>query len=149
MFCINGAIDISKHLDYYLKSIKSQTVLLLGSNNCLMLTLLEFTLSNLRQRINHPLQNIFLLAVTIVVVEDFQYLMCVLWNLVEYIQDKILVMIDRVSRVKDPQKDLLQENNYFLLKMLPEIFEDAVEYWERETKYSLFIGYALLQKKLT
>jgi hypothetical protein len=37
-------------------------------------------------------------------------------------------MIDRVSRVKDPQKDLLQEDNYFLLKMLPEIFEDAVEY---------------------
>ncbi len=85
------------------------------------------------------------MVVTIVVVEDFQYLMCVLWNLVEYIQDKILVMIDRVSRVKDPQKDLLQEDNYFLLKMLPEIFEDAVEYWERETKYSLFIGYALLQ----
>ena len=70
MFSIYRTIDVSQHLHYDLQSVKPQTVLLLCSDDGLMLTLLEFALSDLGEGVNHPLQDVFLLVVTVVVVED-------------------------------------------------------------------------------
>jgi hypothetical protein len=94
MFCIYGPVDISEHLNHNLESIEPQTIFFLCSDDRLMLALLEFALSDLRQRINHSLQDVFLLIVTIVVVEDLEDLMSVLRNLVKNIQDQVLMVVD-------------------------------------------------------
>jgi hypothetical protein len=52
-----------------------------------MLALLKFTLSNLQQRIDSSLQNIFLLKVAIIVDKDFQEMFGILTQFIEYIQD--------------------------------------------------------------
>ena len=64
-----------------------------------MLALLEFPLGDLGQRVYHPLQDVLLLVVTIVVVEDFEDLVGVLGNLVEHIQDQVLMMVNGIARV--------------------------------------------------
>ena len=64
-----------------------------------MLALLEFTLGDLGQRVYHPLQDVLLLVVTIVVVEYFEDLVGVLGDLVEHIQDQVLVMVNGIARV--------------------------------------------------
>jgi hypothetical protein len=51
----------------------------------------------------------------------------VLAELIEDVQNEILMMIDRVSTVQNPQEDVLKEDNNLLLQMLPEMKEQAVE----------------------
>jgi hypothetical protein len=64
-----------------------------------MLALLEFPLSDLGQRVYHPLQDVLLLVVAIVVVEYFEDLVGVLGDLVENIQDQVLMVVNGIARV--------------------------------------------------
>lgn len=54
-------------------------------------------------------------------------MLCVLRELVEDIEDQILMMIDRIAWVKDPQENLLEENDNFLFEMLSEVKENTVK----------------------
>lgn len=147
MFGIYRSIDISKHLYDDLESIQPQTIFFLCSDDRLMLALLEFALGYFRKWINHSLQNVFLLIVTVIIVEDLEDLVSVLRNLVKNIQDQVLMMVDRVSWVKNPQENLFKEDYYLLLQMLSKVFENTVKYWERKTENGLLIGHALLQEQ--
>ena len=64
-----------------------------------MLAPLEFPLGDLGQRVYHPLQDVLLLVVAIVVVEYFENLVGVLGDLIEHIQDQVLVMVNGIARV--------------------------------------------------
>jgi hypothetical protein len=71
----------------------------LSGDDGLMLALLEFPLRDLGKRVYHPLQDILLLVVAIVVVEDFQDLVGVLRDLIEDIQDQVLMMVYGIARI--------------------------------------------------
>ena len=120
----------------------------MSGNDGLMFAFLEFPLGDLGKRVYHPLQDVLLLVIAIVVVEDFQDLVRVLRDPIEHIQDQVLVMVNGVARIQDPQEDLLEEDDNLLLEVLSEVLEDAIEDRERQAEDGLLIGHALLQKKL-
>ncbi len=68
-----------------------------------------------------------MLKVTVIVDKDFQHMLCVLTQLVKYIQDQIFVMVVGVPRVKNLQEDLFNEYNDFFFQVNPEVKEEAVE----------------------
>lgn len=65
--------------------------------------------------------------------------MRVLRDPIEYIQDQVLVMVNGVARIQDPQEDLFEEDDNLLLEVLSEVLKDAVEDRERQAEDGFLI----------
>lgn len=92
-----------------------------------MFALLEPALGDLGEGVNHSLEDIFLLEITVKVNKYLKQVLRVLTQLIKDIEDQVLVMVIRVARIKDLQEYLLDKNHYLLLQVLPEMQEETVE----------------------
>ena len=86
------------------------------------------------------LADILLGNVTVVVDEDFQEHHGVLADFVEDFQDRMLVMIACVARIKQLEEDGLDEDEDDVLQMLAEVEEETVEDGDHEIENSPLVG---------
>jgi len=92
-----------------------------------VLTSLESTLSYARKRIDHSDTNVFLINITIVVGKYFKDMICILTEAIKELKNAIFVIILGVSRVQNPQEEIIDEDADCLLQVLSEVQKEAVK----------------------
>jgi hypothetical protein len=126
-FSLHCTVQIAKDLDQDLQRLPSQRGFLLWCDNTCVLTSLESTLSYARKRIDHSDTNVFLINITIVVGKYLKDMICILTEAIKELKNAIFVIILGVSRVQNPQEEIIDEDADCLLQVLSEVQKEAVK----------------------
>ena len=114
-----------------------------------MLTLLETALSYAGEWINDLYADVLLWDITIEVCENVEDVTRVLAETIEKLEDAIFIIILRISGVKNPQKEVLNEHTDRLFQMFPEVQKQAIEDWYGSWEYLVFTGNRKFQQGAT
>ena len=86
-----------------------------------MLASLESTLGDAGKGINYSDTDVLLTNITIVVGKYFKNMICIFTEAIEEFKNAIFVIVLGVSRVQNPEKEVIDEDAYCLLQVLPEV----------------------------
>ena len=114
-----------------------------------MLTLLETALSYAGEWIYDLYADVLLSDITIEVCENVEDVTRVLAETIEKLEDAIFIVILRISGVKNPQKEVLNEHTDRLFQMFPEVQKQAIEDWYGSREYLVFTGNRKFQQGTT
>ena len=73
-------------------------------------------------------------------------MVCVLAQAIEELKNAVLVVVLRVARVQDPEKEVVNEDANCLLEVLAEVQEEAVEDRDRPREDLVLAGHRELQE---
>lgn len=114
-----------------------------------MLTALEPPLGNARERIDDSDANIFLTNITIVISKYFKDMISIFAKTVKELKDTVLVIILRISRLKDSTEEVVYKDADCLLEMLSEMQKQTVENGHCAREDFVLAGYSKLQESTT
>lgn len=111
-----------------------------------MITLLEFTLSDARERVDDPDADVFLANVAIIVCEYLENVLSVFAQTVEEVKDAVLAIVLRVAGVEHSEEEVVDEDADSLLEMLTEMEEEQMEYRHCSREDLLLRGHCKLKQ---
>lgn len=120
-FSLHCTVQIAKDLYQDLQRLPSQRGFLLWRDNTRVLASLESTLGDARKGINYSDTDVLLTNITIVVGKYFKNMIRIFTEAIKEFKDAIFVIVLGVSRVQNPEEEVIDEDAYCLLQVLPEV----------------------------